>query len=150
MTLSLLEWLWVVGVPLIVGAAVLRWAGLARGLDRLAWPGWAWLCGTLVVAAVTWVWLLLGKPVGIALFSWLAVRFGLAVLPRGVNWRSILATGVLAGIGFTVALFVTALAFTDPVATAGSKIGILVGSLFATLIGLAILLQALPRAGQAD
>ena len=88
--------------------------------------------------------LLLGKPLGIALFSWVAVRVGIAVLPRGVNWRAILATGVLAGIGFTVALFVTALAFTDPTAVAGAKLGILAGSLVATILGLAILLQALP------
>jgi NhaA family Na+:H+ antiporter len=88
--------------------------------------------------------LVFGKPIGVALFSWLAVKLGIAVLPRGVNWRAILATGVLAGIGFTVALFVTSLAFTDPLATAGSKIGILLGSLAATVVGLAILAQALP------
>ena len=88
--------------------------------------------------------LLLGKPVGIALFSWGSVRFGLADLPRGVNWQAILATGVLAGIGFTVALFVTALAFSDPAAVAGSKLGILAGSLLAAVIGVAILARALP------
>jgi len=88
--------------------------------------------------------LLLGKPVGIAVFSWVSVRTGVAVLPRGVNWEAILATGVLAGIGFTVALFVTALAFSDPAAVAGAKIGILAGSLLATVIGLAILARALP------
>jgi NhaA family Na+:H+ antiporter len=90
--------------------------------------------------------LLLGKPVGVALFSWISVRSGLAELPRGVNWKAILATGVLAGIGFTVALFVTALAFTDPAAIAGSKLGILAGSLIATVLGVAILARALPSA----
>jgi NhaA family Na+:H+ antiporter len=87
--------------------------------------------------------LLIGKPLGIAVFSWISVRSGLAILPRGVDWQAIFATGVLAGIGFTVALFVTALAFPDPAAIAGSKLGILVGSALATLIGVAILARAL-------
>jgi NhaA family Na+:H+ antiporter len=97
------------------------------------------------VAVAVALGLVLGKPVGIAAFSWLAVRLGVATLPQGVNWRAILATGVLAGIGFTVALFVTALAFDEPVATAGSKIGILGGSLVATAVGLGILHGALPK-----
>ena len=89
--------------------------------------------------------LLLGKPIGVAFFSWVSVRTGLAVLPRGVNWQAVLATGVLAGIGFTVALFVTALAFDEPSAVAGSKIGILVGSALAAVIGVWILARALPE-----
>lgn len=91
--------------------------------------------------------LVVGKPIGVTLFAWLAVRSGIAALPRGVNWGMIAATGVLAGIGFTVALFVTALAFTDPVHTAGSKIGILAGSLIATAAGLVVLARSLPKAG---
>lgn len=99
------------------------------------------------VAVAVGLGLLFGKPIGVALFSWAAVRSGIAVLPRGVNWAAIFATGALAGIGFTVALFVTALAFDEgSVARAGAKIGILVGSLLATVIGLAILTKALPRA----
>ncbi len=90
--------------------------------------------------------LVLGKPIGVTIFAWIAVRTGLAALPRGVNWGMIAATGVLAGIGFTVALFVTALAFTDPVHTAGSKIGILAGSVVATAAGLVILARSLPKA----
>jgi len=90
--------------------------------------------------------LLLGKPVGVALFSWISVRAGFADLPRGVNWEAVLATGILAGIGFTVALFVTALAFSDPAAIAGSKLGILVGSAIAAVVGLVILNRALPPA----
>ena len=62
------------------------------------------------VAVAVGLGLLLGKPVGVSLFSWIAVRSGIAALPRGVNWTSLFATGALAGIGFTVALFVT-----DPV-----------------------------------
>jgi len=90
--------------------------------------------------------LLIGKPVGITAFSWIAVKLRVAELPRGVSWTAIMATGVLAGIGFTVALFVTALAFDHPVFTAGAKVGILLGSIIATVLGLLLLNRALPRA----
>jgi len=83
--------------------------------------------------------LIIGKPVGITLFSWLAVKLRFAVLPAGVNWGMLMATGMLAGIGFTVALFITALAFTDPVHVAGSKLGTLAGSAVATVVGLGAL-----------
>lgn len=89
--------------------------------------------------------LLLGKPIGITLFSFLAVKLGFANLPSKVQWKSLAAVGVIAGIGFTVALFVTALAFKDPAFTSGSKLGILGGSVLATLIGMVLLNMALPR-----
>ena len=101
------------------------------------------------VAVAVALGLLVGKPLGITLFSWIAVRIGLAELPRGVNLLAIFATGMLAGIGFTVALFISALAFQDPDFTAGSKIGILVGSTLACVIGLAALARALPHEYQA-
>jgi NhaA family Na+:H+ antiporter len=63
-----------------------------------------------------------------------------------VNFLAIFATGMLAGIGFTVALFIAALAFDHPVLTAGSKVGILVGSTVACVVGLAALTRALPAA----
>lgn len=88
--------------------------------------------------------LLIGKPIGVTLFAWLAVKSGVALLPRNTNWAAIFATGVLAGIGFTVALFVTSLAFKDPTFTDGSKIGILIGSFIATVLGIAILSRSLP------
>ena len=89
--------------------------------------------------------LLVGKPIGVLALSWLAVKAGIAELPRGVGWAAVFATGVLAGIGFTVALFVSALAFSDPVYTAGSKLGILSGSFVATVVGVVILSRTLPR-----
>jgi NhaA family Na+:H+ antiporter len=89
--------------------------------------------------------LVLGKPVGITLFGWAAVRAGVAVLPAGIGWGAIAGAGALAGIGFTVALFITVLAFEDPVAIAGAKVGILAGSVVATLAGVALLGRALPR-----
>ncbi|MDJ0788932.1 MAG: Na+/H+ antiporter NhaA [Myxococcota bacterium] len=105
----------------------------------------------LQVAVAVALGLVVGKPLGITLFAWIAVRSGVATLPRGVNWTCVAATGVLAGIGFTVALFVTALAFTEaPVATAGSKVGILIGSLVATILGVAVLARSLPAASGAE
>jgi NhaA family Na+:H+ antiporter len=89
--------------------------------------------------------LLLGKPLGITLLAWLAVRLGLAELPRGVGWFQIAGAGLLAGIGFTVALFIAALAFDDANLVAGAKVGILAASLLATLGGAALLAKALPR-----
>jgi len=89
--------------------------------------------------------LLLGKPAGITILSWLAVRLGVAELPSGVGWFQIVAAGLLAGIGFTVALFIAALAFPDATLVAGAKVGILAASLLATLGGAALLAKALPR-----
>jgi NhaA family Na+:H+ antiporter len=72
--------------------------------------------------------LIIGKPLGITAFSWLATRIGLASLPTGVTWRMLAATGVLGGIGFTMALFIGGLAFTDPARLDAAKLGILVAS----------------------
>ncbi|MCC6642932.1 MAG: Na+/H+ antiporter NhaA [Deltaproteobacteria bacterium] len=90
--------------------------------------------------------LLVGKPLGITLFAHLAVRLRIAVLPSGVGWGAIAGAGVLAGIGFTMALFITVLAFDDARLASASKIGILAASVAATLGGLALLARTLPRA----
>lgn len=79
--------------------------------------------------------LLFGKQIGITLATWLAVRFKVADLPRGVNWKQIHGANILAGVGFTMSLFVSSLAFQDPQFVAQSKIGILTGSLLSGLIG---------------
>lgn len=79
--------------------------------------------------------LVLGKQLGITLFSWLAVRSGLADLPKQVSWRHLYGTGWLAGIGFTMSLFIANLAFDDPALLAMAKIGILVASLVSGLVG---------------
>ena len=89
--------------------------------------------------------LLLGKPIGITFFAWLAVRLRIAELPRGVNWFQIVGAGFLAGIGFTVALFIAALAFPEPALVTGAKIGILAASLLAALLGAAVVARALPK-----
>src|SRR6185437_10407611 len=58
--------------------------------------------------------LVLGKPIGISLFSWLSVRGGLASLPEGVTWRHVRGVSFLGGIGFTMSLFIAGLAFEQP------------------------------------
>jgi NhaA family Na+:H+ antiporter len=88
--------------------------------------------------------LVLGKPIGIVLFSWLAVRAGLARLPSGVNWPAMLGAGCLAGIGFTMSLFIAGLALEGELLDAG-KIGTLTGSTLSAVLGSALLLASLPR-----
>jgi len=82
--------------------------------------------------------LLIGKPLGIALFSWLAVRLGLAQLPQGINFVHIVGVGFLAGIGFTMALFIGGLAFRGDELNY-AKLGILSGSALAGAIGFMML-----------
>jgi Na+:H+ antiporter, NhaA family len=88
--------------------------------------------------------LVFGKPLGIVAFSWLAVRLGLASLPSGINWLAMVGAGCLAGIGFTMSLFVAALALEGALLDAG-KIGILVGSAVSAVAGLVLLWLFLPR-----
>jgi Na+:H+ antiporter, NhaA family len=80
--------------------------------------------------------LVLGKFVGVGLSSWLAVKLGIAKLPSGVNWLHILGVSWLAGIGFTMSLFVSQLAFNSAEFVEEAKLGILLGSTIAAVIGL--------------
>ena len=84
--------------------------------------------------------LLVGKPLGIFLASWGAVRTGLAELPEGATWRMLLAVACLGGIEFTMSLFVDSLAFTDPDLVDRGKIAILMGSLAAAVVGCLLIL----------
>ncbi|MFR5828693.1 MAG: Na+/H+ antiporter NhaA [Adlercreutzia equolifaciens] len=79
--------------------------------------------------------LLLGKPIGILLFSFLTVKLKIANLPDHVNWIHMLGAGILGGVGFTMAIFVANLAFPEAVLIADAKIGILSASLLAGVIG---------------
>jgi len=88
--------------------------------------------------------LVIGKPLGIVFFSWLAVRVGLAALPAGVNWKVMLGGGCLAGIGFTMSLFIASLALKDSLLDAG-KIGVLTGSALSAILGSLLLIVFLPR-----
>lgn len=83
--------------------------------------------------------LLLGKPLGIMVFSWIAVKSGLGRLPEGVGWRQIAGIGCLGGIGFTMSIFITNLAFRDSVLLTSAKASILLASLIAGIIGWCIL-----------
>jgi NhaA family Na+:H+ antiporter len=79
--------------------------------------------------------LVLGKPLGISLASWLAVRTRIAALPDGVSWRLLRGVSWLGGIGFTMSLFVGALAFTDEALLDSAKIGVLLASCIAAFMG---------------
>jgi Na+:H+ antiporter, NhaA family len=84
--------------------------------------------------------LVIGKLVGISLFSWLALRFRIGVLPPDLRPGHIVGGAAVAGIGFTVSLFVAALAFDDPELVSAAKIGVLVSSLLASVIGAIVLI----------
>ncbi len=90
--------------------------------------------------------LVAGKPLGIVLFSWLAVRSGVAQLPAGVTWPAMLGAGCLGGIGFTMSLFIANLALEGTLLDA-AKIGTLGGSAVSAALGLALLVCCLPSAG---
>ena len=90
--------------------------------------------------------LVIGKPVGITLASWLAVRAGLAELPSGVRFVQVAAVGAVAGIGFTVSLFVAELAFGQPNYLGQAKFGVLVASISASVLGMAALRSSARRA----
>ncbi len=82
--------------------------------------------------------LVLGKPLGITLVAWIAVRLKLAQLPRGISWTMIFGAGLLGGIGFTMSLFIGGLALQGQTLVA-AKSGILFGSACAALLGLGLL-----------
>jgi NhaA family Na+:H+ antiporter len=83
--------------------------------------------------------LLFGKPLGIFLFSLLGVSLDICSLPKDLKWKNIIGAGFLGGIGFTMSIFITLLAFDDSVLIDSSKIAILIASLFAAIIGFIIL-----------
>jgi NhaA family Na+:H+ antiporter len=83
--------------------------------------------------------LVAGKTAGIAGFSWLAVRLKMAVLPSRVAWPQLLGMAAVAGVGFTVSLFIAGLAFSDERTMAEAKVGILAGSIGAALLGYGVL-----------
>lgn len=95
--------------------------------------------------------LIVGKFVGIFSFSWLAVRSGIAIKPAVFTWAQMAGVAVLGGVGFTVAIFITTLAFDDPVLVEDAKIAILAASLVAAAIGFTILrLLPAPRPAAPD
>lgn len=84
--------------------------------------------------------LLIGKPVGITLFSFLAVKLGIANMPKGANWKHITGVGLLGGIGFTMSVFIALLSFSDEnTILSEAKFSILVGSVISGILGYLIL-----------
>jgi NhaA family Na+:H+ antiporter len=88
--------------------------------------------------------LVLGKPLGILLFSWMAIAFLGGHLPEKVSWRSMIGAGFLAGIGFTMSIFIAGLALDGGLLVEG-KAGTLLGSSVSAIIGLGVLYFALPH-----
>ena len=81
--------------------------------------------------------LVLGKPLGVVGVSWLMVRLGWCRLPPGVSWSGIVLIGLLAGVGFTMSIFIAMLAFDNEILLGAAKLGVLAGSLVAAVLGLA-------------
>lgn len=107
-------------------------AGVSLSLDTLA---------DAVVAPVAlgvFFGLLIGKPLGIVIATWLVVKAG-ATLPTGVKWSGIIGMGILGGIGFTVSLLITELSFTDEAHLTDAKLGIIFASLLAGIVGFVML-----------
>ena len=102
----------------------------------VTFSGGAW--HELLPSRIAWgilLGLVLGKPLGIIAFASLAVRTGLAQLPNGVTWRQLSAVGILAGIGFTVSIFISSLAFDDASHILQAKTAVLTASLLAGVLG---------------
>jgi NhaA family Na+:H+ antiporter len=79
--------------------------------------------------------LALGKPIGVTLFSWISVKLGFAKLPNRANWKHIFGLGLLAGIGFTMSIFIALLSFSNPEYKVEAKFAILVASILSGLAG---------------
>jgi NhaA family Na+:H+ antiporter len=106
-------------------------AGVTVSADAIDAPSWR------VIAGVT-IGLVVGKPFGVFLASWLMLRMGIATLPRGVSAPHLVVLGVVAGVGFTMALFIAQLAFVEPKLLAAAKLGILAASGGAAMISLVL------------
>ena len=83
--------------------------------------------------------LVIGKPLGILAASWLALAGGLAQKPTGATWQQLLGVGMLGGVGFTMSLFIGALAFPDPAHAAQLRLGVLTASLGSAVAGYLVL-----------
>lgn len=105
-------------------------AGVSMGGVGLSAAGPQWVMGGVALALV------LGKPLGVVGMSWLMVRLGWCRLPPGVSWGGVVLIGLLAGIGFTMSIFIAMLAFESEALLGAAKLGVLTGSLMAAMLGL--------------
>ncbi|MEO8769572.1 MAG: Na+/H+ antiporter NhaA [Ferruginibacter sp.] len=92
--------------------------------------------------------LVIGKPLGILLFSYIGVLLGLCALPSDLKWKNILGAGLLGGIGFTMSIFIALLAFKDDTLINNSKIAILIGSVISGIVGVLYLKFTLGKSGE--
>ena len=122
--IALHPWVGLVIMPLFAFAN----AGVSLSMDNLGAP----------VTLAVFVGFVVGKPAGVLSFSWLAVRAGIAIRPPELSWGSLAGGGLLAGIGFTMALFIANLAFSESL-IGSAKLGILLASVASALAGLALL-----------
>jgi len=106
-------------------------AGVYMGGIEFGGPGFTPIMMGIVLG------LAVGKPLGVMLFTWIAVRLRLCVLPAGVTWVSVFVVGAIAGIGFTMAIFIAELAFSDAAMLGVAKLGILTATALAATVGLA-------------
>jgi NhaA family Na+:H+ antiporter len=125
--IALHPWVGFVIMPLFAFAN----AGVPISMDNLGGP----------VTIAILVGFAIGKPVGVLSFSWLAVRSGIAIRPPELSWGSLAGGGLLAGIGFTMALFIANLAFSEGLINS-AKIGILLASVVSAIAGLMLLTWA--------
>lgn len=106
-------------------------AGVAISSDALTASSWTIIIGITVG-------LVLGKPLGVLIASWVALRLRVATLPLGIGFRHLTVLGVVAGVGFTMALFIAQLAFNDAGFLTAAKLGVLAASAMAAVLGLGL------------
>jgi NhaA family Na+:H+ antiporter len=127
-----------------VAYAIMPLFALANaGVDLRQWSWHDRGAGTLFGGVV--VGLVAGKPLGILAACWATVRLGWGVLPPGLSWRGLTVAGVIAGIGFTMAIFIAGLAFGDDPLLGTAKAAVLLSSLLAGGLGLGLAMLLLPR-----
>ena len=124
----------------IVPLFALANAGVTFRSDAFQGPGAGAVAAGIVAGLVV------GKTLGVTGGAWLAVRAGMGTLPEGTGWRHIVGAGAVAGIGFTVSLFITDLAFEDAALQQVARAAILAASVIAAALGAALLLGAARRA----
>ena len=121
-------------------------AGVAISGDALSAASWT------VITGIT-VGLVFGKPIGVLIASWVTLRLGVAILPVGIGFRHLTVLGLVAGVGFTMALFIAQLAFADLELLTAAKLGVLVASGIAAVLGVGLgvsLLSTAPTPGAAQ
>lgn len=124
------------GIYILVGAVL--WTAVLKSGVHATLAGLTSLLPLGIMAG-----LFIGKPLGISLFCWLALKLKWASLPEGTTCKQIMAVGILCGIGFTMSIFIATLAFgsVDPALINWAKLGILIGSVLSAVVGYLILRQ---------